>query len=425
MIFKKTLQISLAFTFSFSTLLFSYEDSQVLPKSIFRTWFVGTFGEITSAFDKSGKENPIASEFSQNIPVAALAAQNPQLGQLHGTLNSLQAGLGDELFETKLSADVSTTFQSYNLALEYGINKKLSVGFILPMTSIQSSAQLKVKNKDNTAAVSQKVNAMPLPNEMKAQLNAGIGSVAQNLPTAEIFENALIRSNGYKAPGETNYFGVGDLEIGAKYQILNLNNEFFATTKFGLRIPTTSYQDDETNLFDASTGDGQWDAEAHLLGEWKVIPELSLQAGLSGTYQFSDSISRHTPEKGDRSPLINLTTSTKEKLSRNLGEKFRAGAALSYSFWNKKMSTGAIYTYDLKTKDNFRGSKGLDYARHEINTDSTNHRAELSLSYSTIPDYKAKKFPIPADFKLSYNNNFAGNNTSKADYVTATLKAYF
>jgi hypothetical protein len=49
----------------------------------------------------------------------------------------------------------------------------------------------------------------------------------------------------------------------------------------------------------------------------------------------------------------------------------------------------------------------------------------IGLYYSTIPMYRAKKFPVPLTAYVGYRNRFDGENLLKSDYWSLGLTFFF
>ena len=81
--------------------------------------------------------------------------------------------------------------------------------------------------------------------------------------------------------------------------------------------------------------------------------------------------------------------------------------------------------YWLVLRPHFVGRE-VAYAAMEDETNWTYHLATLGVTYSTLPRFKAKKFPVPLTVAIDYENYFAGsNNFLKQTAVAVTLSVYF
>ena len=89
-------------------------------------------------------------------------------------------------------------------------------------------------------------------------------------------------------------------------------------------------------------------------------------------------------------------------------------------------SVSLLYEYGFGLKHDISGDRGFAYASLEDETDYTEHVGVIGLSYSTIPLFKAKRFPIPLVASISYRKRFAGsNNVLKSEYIGFGLQIFF
>jgi hypothetical protein len=94
---------------------------------------------------------------------------------------------------------------------------------------------------------------------------------------------------------------------------------------------------------------------------------------------------------------------------------------------SEAFSLSLLYKYGFSLKDDISGDQESHvYKPLEDETDYTEHVGVVSLAYSTMPLFKAKRFPIPVNASISYRNRFAGsNNVLKSEYVSFELSVFF
>jgi hypothetical protein len=79
-----------------------------------------------------------------------------------------------------------------------------------------------------------------------------------------------------------------------------------------------------------------------------------------------------------------------------------------------------------KQKDKISGDKGLKYQTLEEQSNWAYQLVSGEISYSTVPLFMEKKFRVPMDFGLYYENVFAGKNKfPKQESVALKLAVYF
>jgi hypothetical protein len=115
----------------------------------------------------------------------------------------------------------------------------------------------------------------------------------------------------------------------------------------------------------------------------------------------------------------------KEQVDRNLGDKVELEVEGKYEL-APGFNASLLYRYGFSFKDSVSGSGSYDYSSLEQETNITEHVGIAGISYSTLPRYLEKKFPVPMTVSLSYRDRFAGsNNTLKSSYITFGIDLLF
>jgi hypothetical protein len=85
-----------------------------------------------------------------------------------------------------------------------------------------------------------------------------------------------------------------------------------------------------------------------------------------------------------------------------------------------------LYEFGAKWKDQVSGKKGFTYASLEEETNWTSHIYRVGLSYTTVPLYLAKRFPLPFITSITYRDRFAGsNNALDTKFISLEIQAFF
>ena len=85
-----------------------------------------------------------------------------------------------------------------------------------------------------------------------------------------------------------------------------------------------------------------------------------------------------------------------------------------------------LYEFGAKSKDQVSGKKGFAYTSLEEETNWTSHIFIVELSYTTIPLYLTKRFPLPLVTSISYRDRFAGsNNALDTKFISLQIQAFF
>jgi hypothetical protein len=414
MTMTRFLILTLATTASISA--FAQKTSSVLPEGIFRFRVVTIQGQtITRSFDDQGRTAPVGAALNQTVSVGQMAAANAQLNQLYSGLNAFQPGLGDSLFQVNLRSDTSIDFRQHITAAEYGITPKLALGIIVPFTRLQYQSKFSAKVKSRTAAVRQRVaGVQPLAD--------GVSAFESQMPNTATFEQNLFLANGYQVPGDFNAQGLGDTEIGFKYQ--PYKGKYWSTAfTAGTRAPTTTHKKDYTNVLDKSLGDEQWDLAIENVQGVKVLPTLILGGAARYTVQLPSEQERPLLRDGE-SGLPNLKRKDAfQTVNRDLGDYLEAEAFVSKT-WFAAWTTAAVYQYSYQARDRVTGPKGYQASALEDDV-SKSERYELGLGYSTIPAFAAKRFSVPLEVKLAYNGILSGENAVENNYARLDMIVYF
>jgi hypothetical protein len=145
---------------------------------------------------------------------------------------------------------------------------------------------------------------------------------------------------------------------------------------------------------------------------------------LNGTFRYDLLLPDHQ-KKRVLLDVNNPLTRNEENVKRNLGDFFEFEISAKYGLL-KGLNFSGLYKYGFKLKDNVSGNMGFNYSSLEQETKATSHIYIVELSYSTLPLYLEKKFPLPISASLSYRNRFAGSdNVLRSQYVGFGLSVLF
>jgi hypothetical protein len=237
---------------------------------------------------------------------------------------------------------------------------------------------------------------------------------------------------GFKRIRDFSDDGLGDILLGAKYQYWRSQDMRLAAGG-GVRFPT-GRQDDPDDLVDM-----QWSAGAYglfarfqhdylLSNLWKESPTLASTgiptAGdliLNGTFRYEWVLpDRVTLRVADADTL----TTTRERLDRDLGDRFDFEFSAQY-YLTAAFSLAASYRYGFKLEDVFTSRRGLRTQALAKDTDSTEQVYVIRLGYSTLPLYRAGRFPLPLEVAVSWRDRFAGSGPQAAGSPSQVLKTQY
>lgn len=314
---------------------------------------------------------------------------------------------------------ISRDFTVIDFYASYGITERLSVGLKIPYWFVKNNVDAKLDTSGATVGKNATLNSLvplripgtvPLTTQdVKDLLGAGL----------DINQDGTIdiKGYGYEKFGSKSQNGLSDIEGGFKYQYLNAKNWRLAAY-LGGRFPVGDV-DATDDLVDYGFGTGAWGLTFALNNDYTGIKNLILDFTFRYKALFPDSQTLRVPRDVNE-PI----TGNKEDVDRDPGDVFEFETGASYNF-AKCWAASLLYKYAFSLKDSVSGRAGVDFSALEDETDYAEHVGIVGLSYSTIPLYQAKQFPVPITAGIAYRNRFAGRNTYKSQYIGINLSVFF
>lgn len=393
------------------------DTAEVLPKGIVRTRveYQNSF-PIKERYNENGDKESVAKNFNTNL-------DSTVFGVL-GLFDPLTIGLG--LGPASLGRSVVSfeyELKKAEISLMYGLTDKVSVGVFIPYWW----AKADVKTALDTSGANLGTNS-----------NFGISSPDPIVPigapgytpfTVQDIQNMLgggllvngikvLDGFGFKPIKNWSNNGLGDIELGARYQVLQTKNWRLAFTG-GMRLPT-GVKDDPDNLVDYAFGDGAYALLLRAHTDYIGVKDLTLNLTLKYDLTFASRQDRRVPDDVN-API----TANKEKVRIDTGDWIEAETTAYYDI-TKAVKGSLLYRYAAKQKDKVSGTMGFKYSTLEEETNASEHIYIVGLSYSTVPMFLEKKFPVPLTASLSYKNRFAGkNNLYASEYLIFGVDVFF
>lgn len=377
------------------------DSAEVLPKGIFRGDVeYAYYLPIDTRFDPDGNEEDLAADYNANLnstvfPVLSLV--EAAFGMPAGS-----ASIGNSVVDFKYNIN------EVDLKFYYGVTNKLSIGTKIPYYWIKNDVNARLDNTNATVGMN------PLVPGGVAPL-----SFPGTIPfTTDDVQNLLVQQFGYKRVETWSGNGVGDIEAGCRYQYLHTENWRLAFTA-GVRFPTGEV-DDPDSLVDVAFGNGAWALLFRSNNDYTGIKNLILNASFEYDLVLPDHETVRVPDDVNR-PL----TTNKENVDRDQGDIFKLKLSGNYTFY-EGFQFYLFYSYAFQLKDKVSGNQGYNYQSLEDETDWTYHDYKVGLTYSTIPMFRKKKFPLPLLATIEFLDVFAGsNNFLKQQALTFKLAVYF
>ena len=387
------------------------DSAAVLPASISRMYGnLYHYLPTTQRYNSDGDREDLAFPFTSATLDSNVLTNLQPLDALLGAT----ASIGDVAVAYKYDIEV------FDVGYSYGVTDKFTVGFHIPYYWINNkvdasfdstSANVGLNPGDGTCCIPISLGGQPMDN-----------NDVQNLIYSEYGFNAIESWNGE---------GVGDIEIGAKYQLFLDKSSALAITG-GLRSPT-GRTDNPDDLTDVPWSYGNYALlfrlhfDYNISNFWKknrtqihqIIP-ASGDVLFNTTFRFDYMIGDNQVKRIGDSPDQVFTTN-REKVSRKLGNLINIELSAKY-YMTETFAFTLLYSYGFKQEDRISGNLGYNYESLETYTDSSQQIIILRASYSTMSSYRRKQYSVPMELSFSYRDRFAGDGppTSQANPILET-----
>ncbi|NLI81497.1 MAG: hypothetical protein GX443_07385 [Deltaproteobacteria bacterium] len=389
------------------------DSAEVLPKGVARFGVESNFYfPITQRFNQNGDVEDVATDLNARLDSTVF----PDLRLLEAFF-ALPAGFAN-IGRSEVSFEYRYTVTE--LSFQYGITGRLSAGIMLPYWFIRNEVQARLDTSGATVGKSALLGSLaPLGFLDTVPLST---RDAQNLIGKGLDIDGDGRTDitgfGFKPVRSWHDSGLSDIEAGLRLQYLNTPNWRLAVTG-GVRFPTGEV-DSPDDLADRPFGTGAWGLMFHLNNDFVGIKNLLLNF----TFRYEPYLPHSQTLRILRSVNEPLSP-VKAELDIDLGDVFELETSGTYTL-PCGFSVSLMYRYGFSLEDAVTGPNGRRVTSLEEETAYTEHIAVTGLTYSTVPLYQAKKFPVPLTASITYRNRFAGlNNVLKSQYIGFILGVYF
>lgn len=380
--------------------LHALDSAAVLPQGMFAIFGDNRFySPVNQVFDQNGDKQSLAQPFN-NVP----------LGLLFG------APAGVNLGTSVVTIDQKRIDMEYTLA--YGLTDRLTIGAIIPYAPLANTSFSFANNTAgaNFGFVGNSLTPCPLGTP---------GCQAASLTQV----NAALQSAGFKALGNREQSGFGNVKVGARYQYYT-GNYYRAAFTGGVILPTGKEKDPD-DLLAQSLGNDTWGLWIQLQNDLMFQrPGLGKQLGFpdSGDFFLNYTVKYDLalPDKQTLRvcPVTNPICSTKANLDRDLGDTatVELGPAIGLA---KGVILSGFYRYVYKMKDDYSGPAGVNVDGLEQFSSSQSHEWRVDLNFTSIPWVMERRFGLPFVMGVSYRERFAGDNfVNVSRYIGFTFALY-
>lgn len=276
----------------------------------------------------------------------------------------------------RVDSDVVTEYAE--LMLGYGISENLTLGAIIPWTRTTTQVRFGV--------------------------DGGIGTAGMT---------AVLGALGYKPPRTVASSGFSDPTLGLLWRFHKSERDS-AVFGFGVRVGIAR-ADDPDDLFDVPPGDGSTDLRTRLEYFRDLGNHWDLR--LLGEYQIQ------LPDHVAMRPGNPLTTFTKERLKRNLGDYWESDVEIGRRFGDWRWS--ATWHRYQEVADRYSSGIGSDTRYLSANTDTRADQLRFGLTWSGVDAWRAGQLPLPLIVKLEMQDAVSGRNFVGVRDVYLRVSSFF
>ena len=390
------------------------EDAQVLPRGVFRASLDGRFyWPVNKKYNPDGHLEDLAADYNQRVLDSTAFPSLSNVEAYYG-MPPGSANIGTSLVSFQYK------FTDLFFSLTYGLTDRVTVGFTLPYYWQKNNVRAKLDTSNATVGKNEEDKTLePLTEDGTIPLTTqdALDLIGRGLDI-DGDGSIDIPGYGYKKFATWSERGIGDLEVGARVQYFS-NDKWKLAFTGGVRFPTGKL-DDPDDLVDLDFGSGAYALLFRFNHDYEVVKNLVLNATFEYDLVLPQNVRLRIPDDVNQ-PL----TENRERVRRDIGDIVALKASAEYSFW-KGFSASLLYHFEGKAEDNVSGNKGYNYRSVEEETDTRSQVYVVGLSYSTIPSFAEKKFPIPLRVTVAYRERFAGkNNVLDTKYIHAGLQVFF
>ncbi len=390
------------------------DDAQVLPKRVFKSSFDGKFyWPVDKKYDSHGERVDAAADYNGRVLDSAAIPYLAQVEKAFG-MPPGSANIGTSMVSFEYH------FTDLFISLFYGATDNFTVGFTLPYYWQKNTVKAALDTLRATVGKNAALKALAplsLPGTIRLTTRDVLALIG---PGLDIDRDGAVDIPGYRyKPFRTwSEKGAGDLEIGGRYQYFKTKQWRLAFTG-GVRLPTGE-MDDPDSLVDLDFGSGAYALLFRFNHDYVGVKNLVL----NGTLEYDLILPQRTVLRIPDNVDLPLTTN-REKIKRDIGDIIGLKMSAEYALL-KGLTVSALYHFEAKMRDRVKGEMGFNYESVEERTDTRSHVYVVGLSYSTVPLFIEKKFPVPLCLVLSYRDRFAGkNNALDTKYIHLGLQIFF
>jgi hypothetical protein len=388
---------------------FSMDSANVLPKGVRSIRVVSFTTEVTSRYDGSYSVVPLADKFNKPLKwndfyKAQKGNERTQLGAFVKSQNqSLDTKIGD------LQGYAATRVTATIPLIAYGITDRLTAAIAVPI--FYSNLHV-VDGWSPNGNFTNSLNYLAT--------HGRLGKVLDTQPKIQDVVNYEAQTKGYKPLQDESATEMGDTIVALKYQLKK--TEKFAWSLSPRVVIPTGRAPDPDKIVDVPPGTGAWDVGLGTTADYYLTGHLIL----SGSVGYLSQLPTTTTKRLPVSPDDTLSADRDTGVYQDLGDVASSSLGARYAF-SSGWGLGGGFAAQYKQRDLYLGGR-YDAERYSFLSDDTEQTlvaAQAAASYSTLPLFKAHRFPVPLEGVINYASVFAGRNVSKISLVSLEFAMFF
>jgi hypothetical protein len=394
-------------------------DTAVVPPGVRALIYRSVWATLDGSYDATGKHSGF--NFAKRLEASKLAPMVPMVGDLTRRLQSIDAGLAQRLDFGQVDANPTADVQANAFGLAYGLIPGLMIVATVPIMTadirVNGGYRSTTSMQQTIADLQRRKNGGQRDQEIDALIQ-----VLQQLPSVSggNIQAALVQQLGYKPVGDWSARGLGDADVFGHYRFID-ESYYKQAVRLGMELPT-GRENDPDNLVDIPFGKGNAGTYVQTIHDFPLWNEtLTFHAQGKFSYQWASRRTFRLFSDAD-TPF----TSEKESLDFQRGHRFSMGNGVSYQVI-RGLKLVSEYEYSGQFGSSVSGGKkpGYNYSMLTEDTDWKSHSLTVGVSFSTVPLFMAKKFPLPCLVGLNHSRVLSGTNTEGIDMTYLHVEMYF
>lgn len=388
----------------------SFPSAQVLPKGIRNIQYNGILAGANDKYSDEGASVNVGYKLNRELTWRDLLSTEEDTykkSEVVGGLRYLNQGL--DTIAGRASGVVNVALDVHVPVLAVGVTRKLTTAIAVPIVNYHTHV-------DTGSVAYSNLNSVA-----DFYTRDGEGDTVTEAETK--FLNAVnekLAQYNYRPIKNKKATVLADIKLVNKYQ-LSKKRDYAIALLNTIVLPTGQTKDVNT-LIDISPGDGQPDVGFGAIVDYYASPSWTLSWSVNYTAQLSDHQALRIPERPD----TKLTPDIDFYTDRDLGDKMSMFLAAQYNPL-ETLSLGLGIGLAYKERDKYTGNR-FSQQRYDwlaIETEQNMQSAQVGLTFSTIPLYRAKRFPVPFKVSLNHTRIPSGKNVVQDPITTLQFHGYF